>query len=118
MTIAVLDPPVASVDETPTKEHARTIWRTSALRSHVVLLIAITLFGGVLRFWKLDQPALWGDEALTYSRICGTYQELIDLLQFNGFVPLHYELYHWIKQGMPVWGHFEKAPAKSVPGQL
>ena len=80
-------------------------------RAHVWLLIAITLFGGLLRFFKLSQPALWGDEAWTYSRICGNYQQFIDILQFNGFVPLHYELYQWIASGMPMWARVEhRAP--------
>lgn len=79
-------------------------------RVHYLLLILIVLLGGGLRFFKLDQPAIWGDEALTYSRICGSYQDLIDILQFDGFVPLHYELYQWIAAGMPMRGRLEQAP--------
>jgi hypothetical protein len=84
-------------------------------RNHLLLLLAITLLGGILRFWNLSQPALWGDEAATYSRICGDYQDLIDILQFNGFVPLHYELYHWIRSGMPLWARVEHRTMKPVP---
>src|ERR1041385_3152663 len=69
------------------------------------LLLAITIFGGVLRLVRLDQPPLWADEAHTFTRVCGTYQQLIDILQYNGFVPLHYELYWWIKQGLPTRFH-------------
>src|SRR4051794_39852464 len=84
-----------------------SIWRRA---SHVWLLLAITLFGGLLRFTRIYQPALWADEAHTYSRVCGTYQQLIDILQYNGFVPLHYELYWWIKQGLPMRFTFGEAP--------
>ncbi len=88
---------------------------TARRRAPILLLLAITLFGGVLRFWKLSEPALWGDEGATYSRICGTYQDLIDILQFNGFVPLHYEVYHWVEVGMPLWARVEQGPVKPVP---
>jgi hypothetical protein len=67
-------------------------------------LALITLFGGALRFANLDSPAIWGDEAATYSRVCGTYQQMLDALRTAGFGPLHYELYWWIRQGMPVLG--------------
>jgi hypothetical protein len=83
-------------------------------RAYILLLLLITLFGGILRFWKLSDPPLWGDEAATYSRVCGTYQELIDILQFNGFVPLHYELYHWIASGMPTRAHIEHRAVEPV----
>ena len=83
-------------------------------RATALLLIAITLFGGVLRFWKISQPPLWGDEAATFSRICGSYQDLLDILQFNGFVPLHYELYQWIAGGMPIGARIEHRPVEPV----
>jgi hypothetical protein len=65
---------------------------------HIALLLAITALGGVLRFICLDRPAIWGDEAATFLRVCGTYYELMDRLQSAGFAPLHYELYWWIGQ--------------------
>src|SRR3954471_18048958 len=83
-------------------------------RKTILLLLGITLFGGILRFWDLSRPALWGDEAATYSRICGDYQDLIDILQNNGFVPLHYELYHWIHAGLPMWARIEHRAPKPV----
>src|SRR5215203_5828831 len=58
---------------------------------HLWALLALTLFAGVLRFGFPDRPGLWIDEAFTFWRVSGTYQELIDILQSDGFMPLHYE---------------------------
>jgi hypothetical protein len=41
------------------------------------------------------RPPLWGDEAMTYSRVCGSFRDMLDYLQRDGFVPLHYEIY-WL----------------------
>ena len=62
------------------------------------LVFYLTLLAAALRFLALGQPNLWGDEAWTFSRICGTYQEMLDLVSLAGFAPLHYELYWWIGQ--------------------
>lgn len=64
----------------------------------MALLLLITLLGAGLRLVSIDQPALWGDEAFTFSRICGTYQQMLGILQTDGFTPLHYSLYWWIGQ--------------------
>lgn len=75
--------------------------------AHYSALLLIIAAGAVLRFWDLDSPPLWGDDAATWSRICGSYQEMLDALREAGFGPLHYELYWWIAQGMPLpfgWG--------------
>ena len=72
-------------------------------RLALIALLLITLLGGGLRFSSLDQPTIWGDEAATFRRTCGTYAELLDNLRSDGFTPLHYELYWWINQGMPLW---------------
>ena len=40
-------------------------------RAYILLLLLITLFGGILRFWKLSEPPLWGDELLQY--VFGAY---------------------------------------------
>ena len=61
-------------------------------RGHLWLLLALTLAGGVLRFATINHPPIWGDEAATFGRVCGSYQELLGILQYDGFVPLHYEL--------------------------
>ncbi|MCS7033006.1 MAG: hypothetical protein NZ561_03315 [Phycisphaerae bacterium] len=76
----------------------------SLTRRPLVLLVLISLLGVFLRLISLDKPALWGDEAFTYSRVCGSFREMLDILQFNGFMPLHYLLYWWIGQ------HFELTP--------
>jgi len=63
------------------------------------LLVVLTLFAGFLRFAWIDKPACWNDEAHVFRRVTGTFQDLLDLLQSDGFGPLHYELYwalgHW-----------------------
>ncbi|MEM9753932.1 MAG: hypothetical protein AAF916_11200, partial [Planctomycetota bacterium] len=58
-------------------------------------LLGITALAAGLRFFMLDQPAIWGDEAATWSRVCGTWDELIAELGYDGFVPIHYEIY-WL----------------------
>jgi 4-amino-4-deoxy-L-arabinose transferase-like glycosyltransferase len=69
----------------------------------LILLALITLFGGGLRFLYLTKPDLWGDEAATFIRVCGTFQELVDVLAVRGlFTPLHYLLYWWIGQHTPL----------------
>ena len=64
-------------------------------RWHWLALGLIILLGGSLRFAYLTRPCLWGDEALTFGRVASGYQDLLDVLQRDGFVPLHYELY-WL----------------------
>src|SRR3954452_18321876 len=66
------------------------------------LVLLITVLGGVLRFAYLDRPAIWGDEAATFMRVCGTFQQLVDELVIAGFAPLHYLLYCWIGQHTPL----------------
>src|SRR3954462_12067632 len=58
-------------------------------------VIALTIVGGVLRFIRLAHPPLLFDEAATYTRVTGTFTELLNILRFDGFAPLHYELY-WL----------------------
>lgn len=58
-------------------------------------VVAVTLLAAVLRFGRLDQPTLWYDEAMTFSRINGSFSDMLKVLQLDGFVPLHYELY-WL----------------------
>ncbi|MGH7178444.1 MAG: glycosyltransferase family 39 protein [Tepidisphaeraceae bacterium] len=62
------------------------------------IVLALTLLGGVLRFSFLDRPPIWFDEAATFGRVAGTYQQLLTQLEEAGFGPLHYELYWWMKQ--------------------
>lgn len=115
MTVAVDEPalpppppppeeasPTAAVPTAPAEAvFARRAWRASLLplfRRPMVLLVLITLLGATLRLVSLDRPALWGDEAFTFSRVCGTYRQMLGILQTDGFMPLHYSLYWWIGQ--------------------
>jgi 4-amino-4-deoxy-L-arabinose transferase-like glycosyltransferase len=58
-------------------------------------VLLLTAAAGVLRFWALDRPPIWLDEAAVYWRTCGTFRQLLDILQGDGFVPLHYEM-NWV----------------------
>lgn len=62
---------------------------------HLYLLLAITILGGLLRFSFPTHPLLWGDDAYTVYRTHADYQSMLDILQHDGFTPLHYELY-WL----------------------
>jgi hypothetical protein len=79
-------------------------------------LTLITLFGAVLRFADLNRnPAIWGDEGMTWSRVCGTWQELTDTLRTDGlFTPGSYLTLWWIKEGFPVWGQFATEASGNV----
>src|SRR5262245_19186318 len=79
------------------------------VRDRHALLLAITVVGGVMRFTTLDRPPLWGDEALTYSRVIGTFDDMMRILRTDGFTPLHYFIYYWMQHGMPV-GWLKLAP--------
>ncbi len=46
----------------------------------------------------LDRPGIWSDEACTYGRVTGSYQQLLTILRDDGFAPLHYEWYWALKQ--------------------
>ena len=72
------------------------------IRYRFAILLLITLLGGVLRFSFPDKPPLWGDEAFTYSRVCGDYREMLDVLAYDGFPPLHYEAYWVLGQWKPL----------------
>ena len=72
----------------------------------IPILVLLTVVAALLRFASLDRPSVWGDEAATYGRVGGTYQELLDQLADSSFPPLHYEAEWWIAQGMPYWGSF------------
>lgn len=65
-------------------------------------LVLLTILAGVLRFTAIDRPALWGDEAASWRRVSGTWQQLTDELRTAGFQPAHYVLTWWIKEGFPL----------------
>src|SRR5204863_64225 len=64
-------------------------------RWHLWALVALTLLGGCLRFFRIGHPTFWIDESFTYWRVSGSYAELINILREGGFTPLHYEAY-WV----------------------
>src|SRR4051794_30622241 len=97
----------ATLDEPPTPAAAQPVGAPHAVvppdraaatrgsRWHVWVLLGITLLGGVLRFSFPTRPLLWGDDAYTVYRTHAEYQAMLDILQYDGFTPLHYELY-WL----------------------
>jgi hypothetical protein len=64
------------------------VWQWKSL----LFLLGLTTLAGIFRFALLDRPPFWNDEARTYMRICGTYDEMLRFLRVDGFGPLHYEL--------------------------
>lgn len=70
-------------------------WLAAAKKPGIGAVVLLTLLGGVLRFINLDQPPLLWDEAATYTRVCGSFREMLEILRYDGFAPLHYELY-WV----------------------
>ena len=71
-------------------------------RSDAAFLVAVTVVAGLLRFAALGRPTLWNDEVLTYSRVCGTHAQMMDLLKDDGFGPLHYEIYWLMARVLPM----------------
>src|ERR1041385_1784620 len=63
---------------------------------HLYLLLILTAFAAFLRLYYINYPAIWNDEAHVYRRITGSFQELLDIIQNDGFAPLHYELYWYL----------------------
>lgn len=98
-----LSPAASPTPATPVRSIPRAAFRD---RLTFPLLLLLTLIAGVLRFSALDRPSVWGDEAATYGRVGGTYQELLDQLADSSFPPVHYDAEWWIAQGMPYWGTF------------
>ena len=75
-------------------------------RTHLWILLLLTAVAGVLRFAMIGSPPLWGDEVLTYSRVCGTYGQMLEILKSDGFGPLHYSAYWLLGQYVkldPFW---------------
>src|SRR5689334_9465104 len=60
----------------------------STPRLHLLLLLALTGLGAGLRFFRIDHPTIWIDEAFTYWRVSGSYADLINILREGGFTPL------------------------------
>ena len=77
----------------------------------VSCLSMLTLIGGIMRFAFLDRPGIWGDEAATFGRVCGTYAELLTSLENDGFAPLIYQLYWLLGHVLPLEPAFLRAVA-------
>ncbi|MCC6239010.1 MAG: glycosyltransferase family 39 protein [Phycisphaerales bacterium] len=60
-------------------------------RWHWVILILLCIGGGVLHFAWLDRPTIWGDEASTYVRVMGSYDDLLKEMKRTRFMPLNYQ---------------------------
>jgi hypothetical protein len=88
----------------PARSEASATSNIAWWQRHFAMLavLALTVVGGALRFYALDRPPLWGDEAATYARICATYRDLLDVLRDAAFPPLHYQLYWWLSRHMPM----------------
>lgn len=68
----------------------RPLWQRGGFWLLLIVALAVCL-----RFWNLASPGIWGDEAATYGRVNGSYNELLEVLQYDGFMPLHYQIY-WV----------------------
>src|SRR5438046_3057239 len=81
------------------------------------ILLLLTIFAGLIRFIYIDHPVIWGDEAATYSRVCGTFEQMLQVLEEDAFTPLHYELYWWLHTKVwmtPFWMRFVPALAGTL----
>jgi 4-amino-4-deoxy-L-arabinose transferase-like glycosyltransferase len=72
------------------------------IESPAFFLCILTAFAAVLRLTYLPRPPIWGDEAKTFMRACGSFQQLVDTLATSDFAPLHYLLYWAIAQLTPL----------------
>lgn len=84
MNVTQVENPIDSVVPTTDLSRRAAMW----------WVVGLSVLGAVLRFWKLDSPGIWGDEAATYGRVNGSYWDLMEVLQFDGFMPLHYQIYY------------------------
>lgn len=95
MTTVPLESPAESSPATTTRSESTEGVESRSTRRHLLWLLLICLLGVVLRFSFMHRPLLWGDDAYTIYRTHADYQAMLDVLQYDGFTPLHYELY-WL----------------------
>jgi 4-amino-4-deoxy-L-arabinose transferase-like glycosyltransferase len=88
-------PPAAPSSAVGASAWRNVVARLTVPRTAAAGLAWLTVLGLLLRLFRLDQPSLAYDEAATYSRVTGTFRELLDVLRYDGFAPLHYEVY-WL----------------------
>jgi hypothetical protein len=95
------DPDDGPFVEAPAPRRRR--WHAWAI---ALALLALTAVGGCLRFYRLDRPYVWGDEASTYRRVAGTYDDMLHTLERDPFTPLFYSA-EW---AIRTWGHVHLTP--------
>jgi hypothetical protein len=88
--------------------------KTNPPRRDLICLLAITSISAFLCLNQISHPSLLIDECFTYWRICGTQGELLDTLRNDAFVPLHYELLNWIRQGFPLGFGYHVVPGGTL----
>lgn len=92
-------------------------WLAAVTRPGVGAVLALTLLGGALRFARIDHPPLWWDEAATFTRVVGSFDELLGILRHDGFAPLHYELY-WLLDKLATLTPFVMRLVPALAGTL
>ncbi|HVS19126.1 MAG TPA: glycosyltransferase family 39 protein, partial [Planctomycetota bacterium] len=91
--------PQTSADSAPAPTAADT--RASPWGERVVLsaLVGITLLGGFLRAWRMDDFWLSADEATYYYSTLGDWESAQERIRVNAHPPLYY----WILFGVAQW---------------
>jgi len=71
-----------------------------------LILLTLTAYAAFARFFWIDRPTLWIDEYATFYRTAGSFEHMMERLERDGFVPLHYLVYWWLAQQVtmtPFW---------------
>ncbi len=82
-------------------------------------LLALTIVGGYLRFWRLGYQAYWQDEAYTINRIRGSYAYMLEQLSDQGFPPGWYSILRFwrifLERFMPPGDTYQPVCLRAVP---
>ena len=70
-------------------------WVAAIRKPGIGAVMVLTIVGGILRFIRVSHPPLLFDEAAVYTRVAGSLREVAQTLRYDGFTPLHYEMY-WL----------------------
>ncbi|MFI5380365.1 MAG: hypothetical protein ACHRHE_13785 [Tepidisphaerales bacterium] len=93
--------------------------RQGIFERHALLwLLLITILGGFFRFAWIDKPACWTDEAYTFRRVVASFQDLLDVLQNDGFGPLLYEFDWWLAQRIGGASHMTPFWLRLLPASM
>ncbi len=84
---------------------------------HLVALLFLTVLAGVSRFVSLDRPGIWVDEASTFRRVSGTYEQMLKTLEFDYFGPLFYSA-EWVVRQFHVLNPFYLRLVPAIAGTL